>query len=395
MQANKVLGVRGGLGELGDGDSGRVGGEDSVVYQLRFSFLGYPGFQFAVFKDGFDYQIAAFQIIRRIRGFDAPEDLCLLRFAHPATADFLGQQFLGVALAFFGVLHGDIFQHHVDSPRGCGIGNTCAHHAGAKHANLAEGFFLDAIGPAAARLDGVQLEPEGAGHVLGDLADHQLGKIPGLDQATVVEIHLGSLDGRGENAFRRRIAAFGFLLQHGRCDGQFLGHGGMVRRPARKLEAFLVPRLMTLGIGIDECPGLGDHVVGRIGQFVDNTSLQCGFGVHLFAFHQKREGCLKANHPGQSLGSATAGKQAQRHLRQAQLNADVVNRHAMVAGQGDLQTTAQGRAVDSGHHGFAGGFEEAHVGFQAVDHVLKGFGVGLCDLVQLCQIAAGKEGFFG
>ena len=395
MQADEVLRFYRGARKLGNGDGGSVRRKNAVGREFRLGLPGYCGLQLAVFEYRLDNQIAAFQIVRGIRGFDAAQDFCFLFFGHPATADFLGQQFLGVAFAFLGIFHGDVFQHHVDTACGRGIGNACAHHAGTQHTYLAEGFFFNAVGTAAACLDCVQLEPEGAGHVLGDLADHQFGKIPGFDQATVVEIHLGTFDCGGEDPLRRRIAASGFLLQHGRGDGQLLGHGGMVRRSARKPEAFLVPGLLAFGVCTDECPRLGNQVVGRICQLVNDAGLEGGFRIYLLALHQEREGGLQANHPGQSLGAATAGQQAQCHFRQAQLNAVVFNGHAVMAGQGDLKPAAQGAAVDGGNHRFAAGLEKAHVGFQAVDHVFKGLGILPGNLVELVQIAAGEEGLLG
>ena len=168
-----------------------------------------------------------------------------------------------------------------------------------------------------------------------------------------------------------------------------------MRRAARKLEAFLVPRLLALWIGVDKGPCLGHHVIGGRGQFINNAGLKRRFGVYLFAFHQEREGRFQTDHTGQALSAASSRQQSKGDFRKAQLNLVFVQNNPVMARQADFQTTTEGRAIDGCHDGFAAGFEDAHLGFHAVDHVFKGTGVLPGYFVQLFQVTAGKEGFLG
>ena len=260
MQADEVVRLGGGLGQLGNGDGGGVGGKDAVGHQFWFRFLGNPGFQVAVFKHGFYDQVATLQILCGGCGRDAGQYFIFLGVGHAAAADFLGQQVLGVAFAFLRVLNRNILQHHFNAAAGGGVSYAGAHHAGTQDAHFPEGFFFHTIRATAAGLDGVELEPEGARHVFGHLAGGQLGKVPGFNQAAVVEVHLGAFHDCCQNPLRGRVAALGFLPQHGRGDGQFLRHGWMMWGAAGEFEAFLVPGLLALGVGFNKGTGLGDHV---------------------------------------------------------------------------------------------------------------------------------------
>src|SRR5690606_33117365 len=138
VQADEVVRLGGGLGQLGNGDGGGVGGKDAVGHQFWFRFLGNPGFQVAVFKHGFDDQVATLQILGGGCGCDTGQYFVFLVLGHATAADFLGQQVLGVAFAFLRVLNRNILQHHFNTAAGRGVGNAGTHHAGTQDADFPE-----------------------------------------------------------------------------------------------------------------------------------------------------------------------------------------------------------------------------------------------------------------
>ncbi|SST09474.1 Uncharacterised protein [Acinetobacter baumannii] len=64
----------------------------------------------------------------------------------------------------------------------------------------------------------------------------------------------------------------------------------------------------------------------------------------------------------------------------------------MVAGQADLPAAAQRSAVDRGDHRLAEGLQAPQLALEFEDALVEGRGVGLGDLDQLVEIAAGEEG---
>ena len=198
----------------------------------------------------------------------------LFLFSHAPPTDLFRQQVLRVAFAFFSAFERNIFKHHLYATDGGGVGDARTHHSGAQYTNLFEALFLYAFRAAAARINIIQLEPEGASHVFGDLTNHQFSKIAGFNQAAVIKAYLGAFNSRSHNALRRRITAFGFLLQHGGRNRQLLCHGRVVGRATWQLEAFLVPGLLAFRVGINKRPSLGYHVFRGDRQLVDNAGFQ-------------------------------------------------------------------------------------------------------------------------
>ncbi|MCY1362072.1 hypothetical protein D9M69_487720 [compost metagenome] len=294
MQADELLGLRHSLGQPGDGQGGSVGGNHRVRQRSGFCGGADLGLQLTVLEHGFDDQVAALEVGIAGGGLDAGKDGVALFGRHVATAHQLVQQPLGIGLALLRRFHRDVLEDHLDAGDGRDMGDARAHHAGAEHADLLRHVGGRALGPRAAGIDLVQLEPEGADHVLRHLAGGELGEIARLDQLGRVEVHLGALDGGAHDLLRRREAALGLVAQHGRGDGQHLRHVGAGRRAAGDLVARCVPGLHRLGIGGDPGAGLGQHLVRGPGDVMYQAGLQGLFRPHLATFGQVRQGLLDA-----------------------------------------------------------------------------------------------------
>ena len=65
----------------------------------------------------------------------------------------------------------------------------------------------------------------------------------------------------------------------------------------------------------------------------------------------------------------------------------------MVAGQGNFPAAAQGRAIDRSNHRLAEALQAAQLALDIEDHLVEGRRIGLGDLDQLIEVAAGEEGF--
>ena len=87
----------------------------------------------------------------------------------------------------------------------------------------------------------------------------------------------------------------------------------------------------------------------------------------LLALKQDRRCIHDTNQARQALGAATARQNADHGFRQADLGLGIVVRHdAVMAGHGDLETTAQGQAVDRSCDRLAAGFQLAQRLVQAI-----------------------------
>ena len=136
----------------------------------------------------------------------------------------------------------------------------------------------DTLRPRLAGVDLVELEPEGADHVLRHLAGGQLGEIARLDQLRGVEIDLGALHRRAHDLLGRREATLGLVAQHRRCDGQHLRHVGTGRRTAGNLVAGAVPGLLRRRVGEDPGAGLLQHFLGAVGRSWISPALSASAG---------------------------------------------------------------------------------------------------------------------
>ncbi len=112
-------------------------------------------------------------------------------------------------------------------------------------------------------------------------------------------------------------------------------------------------------------------------------------GVHLPAGEDEVESVGHADQARQALGAAEAGEEAELHLGEAELRLRVLGRDAALAGQGELEATAEAGAMDRGDGGERQGDEALHQLVAAPQH---GVDVRRVDQrQQLLEIGPGHE----
>ena len=346
-------------GQAADGQGGGVGGDHRVGPHHALRCGRDLGLECAVFEYGLDDQVAAGQAGVILSRMNARQGGFALFGGQLPTADFLVQQCGRMSFAFFGGGQGDVFEHHLDTRTGTDIGDARAHHPGAEHTDFARYIRRKALRARAAGVDLVELEPEGADHVLRHLPGHQFGEVTGFDQVRGVEVHLGALDRCTQDFLRRGEAALGLATQDRRRNGEHLRDFRVGRRAAGNRVALVVPGLPDLRISQNPGTGLGQQCLAIRRQLINQTRLQGLGGPHLFAFEQIRQGFFQAEHAHHAHHAAAPWQQAKGDFRQAQLHGLVVQRDPVMAGQANFPTAAQGRAIDRGHHRFAEGFQAA------------------------------------
>ncbi len=227
-----------------------------------------------VLVDGLDHQVTAGQVGHRAGRGDPGEHLVPARLGQPAALDRLVEQPAGVVLALLGGCRRDVAEHHLEAVAGRHVGDPGAHHAGAEHRDPAGGARRLTGRPAAACVDGVQVEPECRDHVLGDLATDQVGQVAGLDPQRGVQVHLAALDRRRQDVVRgRHRRALELLAQGGGEGGQHRRERRAGRGAAGDLVTLAVPGLGRLRVGRDPAPGRGQQLVGVVGELVHDAGL--------------------------------------------------------------------------------------------------------------------------
>ena len=103
------------------------------------------------------------------------------------------------------------------------------------------------------------------------------------------------------------------------------------------------------------------------------------------------QGLGQAAEPGQALGAAGAGNQAQLYLRLP--HQDARGRHAEMAGHGQFQSAAQGRPVDGGHHRLGAIFDAVVKFVKGEDLFAEGLDFG--GILDFGDVGAGHEIFSG
>ena len=392
MQADELVLFLHRSGQAGDRQGRGVGGDQRIRQRDPFGRGGDIGLEVAILEYRLDDQVAACKVGVLVGGLDPRQDAVALVGTHLAAADLFLQQLDRIALALLGRFQRDVLEHHLDTGHGRDIGNARTHHAGAEHADLARDIGRKTLRPRATGIDLVELEPEGADHVLRHLAGGQFGEVARLDDLRGVEVDLGALDRGAHDLLRGGETAFGLVAQNRGGDGEHLRHIGARRGAAGDLVALAIPGLHGIRVGQDPGPGLGQQVILVAGQFIDQAGLERGIRAHLLAFEQIRQGLFQAEQAHHAHHPAAAGQQAEGHFRQAELHAGTVQGNAVVTRQADFPAAPQGRTVDRRHHRFAQGFQAAQLALERQDHLVERLGIGLGDLDQFIEIAAGKEG---
>ena len=143
MNANEILGVGAGLGQLGDWQRGRVGTPDASLGQAGLELFGDLVLERHVLEHRLNNEITTIEVtVLGSRGDQIQHLLCLL-FGHAAALHALLQQALCVGFALLCRLLRDVLEDHLDTRHGRHIGNALPHHARAQYANLLGGLGLD------------------------------------------------------------------------------------------------------------------------------------------------------------------------------------------------------------------------------------------------------------
>ncbi len=398
MDTDEVLLALDPGGQTGDRQRGGVRPQHRVGLDDVLDLLEHLVLEFLVFEHGLDDEVHALEVGRVGGRGDASQQRVALLLSGATALECLGHQLLGVALALGGGLRADVLEHHVVAGLGRDVGDARAHHAGTEHTDLGDRGLADAVRPRLAGVDGLQVEEERLNHVLGDLAGDQRGEVAALDAAGGVEIDLRTFDRGGQNGLRgRHRSALELLAQQGRERRQDGSQPRRRRSAARDLVTLLVPGLFVgIRVGLDPRLGGGHQLLDRRQHLVDQPDL-LGLGrLEPGALGQDaHEGVLDTEHAHGAGHPAATGQQAQGHLGQTQLAALGVGRDAVMAGQRNLEATAECRAVDRGDDGLAQRLQGSQLPLDRLDRVEGLPGVFRTGLDHGREVTTGEEGLLG
>src|SRR5216683_272167 len=137
---------------------------------------------------------------------------------------------------------------------------------------------------------------------------------------------------------------------------------------------------------VEHLLGEGHAGGGKIAvhDLVDEPDPECLVGADGAAADHHLQALLDAHHARQPLRAARAGQNPQLHLGQTEAGA--LHADAVVTGERDLETAAEGRAVDGGHDGLRRALDQIQ---HRVERRLRG------RLAELGDVGAGDEGASG
>ena len=313
MHADEVRRPRHALGEPGHRQRRGVRRQQRPFGHVRLDLGVHLVLQGGVLEHCLDQEVGALGVGGVVGRGDPLENLVGRFLRHLAACDRLVQDLLAVVLALLGRLQRDILEHDLHAGSGRDVGDARAHHARAQHHELLGAVGLEALGPRATLGDVLQVEEERLRHVLGHLAGGQVDEVAGLDLVGGVEVHLGTFDGRGHDVVRCRHGRTLDLLAQVR--GERREHGselGVARGATGDLVALDVPLLGGLRIRLDPRLRVGDQVLGRRHELIDQTDLEGGRRLAPLALEQHLHECLlQAEHPDGAGDAATTRQQAQ------------------------------------------------------------------------------------
>ena len=276
-------------------------------------------------------------------------------------------------------------QHHFDAGLRGDQGDAGAHHARAQHAHFGEAGFGNASRAARALFGGELGEEGGADDVARHGVGEQRGEIFALHAERLVYRQLDALEHRREDrgGGGEIIArAVGHLGGGDHEAGRDFGdqHHALLGRGI----ALHIPRGDGAGIGGEPRLGHGDDFACG-GDGVHQPGLQRRLWPERLAREEQIERGFGADQAGQALGAARAGQQADVDFGQANHGLRIIGQHAIVAGQRQLETTAQREAIQGAGHRLAQRFDGAIAGGDALAQR-----IGLC----LAQRAIGGDHCF-
>ena len=129
-----------------------------------------------------------------------------------------------------------------------------------------------------------------------------------------------------------------------------------IDRPTRQLEAVDVPGILGFAAGLDPIFCRLDEFV-RWHDRVDELHRLGALDTQLVTLEEELKRVRRLQHPRDARRAAGAGKQSDLDLRQAEPGLRILRRHAIVAGEAELEPTADRGAVDGGDPRFAAGLD--------------------------------------
>jgi hypothetical protein len=239
-----------------------------------------------------------------------------------------------------------------------------------------------------------EVEEERLDHVLRHRSMGDVDEVAGLDRQRGVDVDQRAFDGCCDHGSRsRHRCTLTLLAQQGRQSGKHRADLRRGRRATRDLEALDVPRLHSLGVGLDPGLGLGFEF-GRGGEFVDEAER---LGVGGLELRRRQDGLLQcgldAEHAHRAGDASAAGQQAEGDLGEAEAGARVVvGGDPVVSGQGEFESAAQCRTAEGGDNWLAEGLEATQHLLEVFDGREFLFGIGRISRTQLVEVSAGEEG---
>ena len=295
-------------------------------------------------------------------------------------------------LALLGQLEAAVEQYDLKTGSRTDIGDAGTHHARAEHRDLAELRLGNAF-RAPYQLAGLALVHEGrANDIARDRIADQPGEELGFYLQRLVERHQQAFEQRGQDRDRRRIVALRLRSQQRRLVAH---HADDIRIEQAGVGAIalLVPGAHRfrraqnpLSRGFDQLRGWNHGI--------DHFELQRLGGRQALAFEQQRQGRIEADHAWQALRAAGTRQQTDRDLRQTDHGLRIIDQHAMMAGQRQLEAAAERQPVDRRNEGLAAGFHAPVHGnrrlARELDTVLD-CQAALLHLQDVLEISAGHE----
>ncbi len=371
------------FGQRGDGNGRCIRGQDGGLGHRPLRFGEHRLFDFGIFHDRFDHHIHIVESVVPQGRLNPVQRLAHGTGGHATFLDTLDQQPVGFFQPLLQAFAGDVF-HFDRHPLECRlVGNAAAHDPGAQDRRARDTLFvlgLPALGVSSQQLIIDKDTHQSLGHGCG----RQAGKGVGLDcqcrLTALARRFFHNLDGR----HWRWVVAPRLGGHHGLC--RFKRHGGfnpivLERRGFGGSTGGIVkPTLMTFF----------QDMQTRLPQFaalhngVHHTGFQRGFAIPLSATGNPLRSGIHAHQPGQPDRATPPRDNAQ--LGFGKSDPGRGRHYPIIAGQTQLQATAQRIAVNRYGHGNREIFEAIEVAVVARQIILHGLLAGGKKSLELADI---------
>ena len=355
VDADEVLGFAARFGEPRDRQRGGVGTPCASLGEIALELFRDLVLQLHVLEDRFDDEVTAGEVFVHGRGLDPRQHGLGFFRRHAASHDALVQELLRVAFAFLRGFEGNVLEDHFDARHRGDVGNALTHHPGTQHTDFLRFLRGHVRGPARAAVDLVQAEEKRADHVLRLGRQRECRQTARFDAQRGLEIEPEGLHGNIEDLLRSGQETAGLLQQHRRPAGDSLLDLRRCDTSAGNTVVRAIPGLCG-GIGIlamrlDPFLRAGHEAVDLRNEVVDQPGIEGRDGIEALAFEQERKRRLEAQQLGHAYHATATWQQTEGDFGKTELNAAVIPRDSMIAREADLESAAEGGAVDRGHDG--------------------------------------------